>query len=332
MGDYIADRVTTTSRFEKVLELEFPTITICMDPPQKLSVAQMYGFNSMAEIHWTDVPNTTLSERFETSSYILNKDFSINVHSKSFGNKEVELMIGENDDFLVEPIVTYFQGICYKIEPKFKVTNFTYFTFKWHLKEKSTDNPSYVLVYLTSPDATLNLATDIWPQYLPGEIKLAIDDITKKTAIKYRAVEYTFKTGTENSSQCVTEIMENSICKSSCFYISGSSFPICNSTKDFACLWSYFEQWQECLLQKHAVAYVVKKNEIQLYANNSTEIELRVGAFSKSKQIREEVDVITLSGLIGSVGGSLGMFFGFSITSYISFVIESFIKKVFYKN
>ena len=48
-----------------------------------------------------------------------------------------------------------------------------------------------------------------------------------------------------------------------------------------------------------------------------------------TKEIVEEIDVITMSGLIGSVGGSLGMFFGFSFTSYLSFIIEKIIKNIF---
>ena len=78
------------------------------------------------------------------------------------------------------------------------------------------------------------------------------------------------------------------------------------------------------------MAYVPKKNENPFYGINnlSDELHVKVNYFSKSKQIMEEIDVITLSGLIGSVGGSLGMFFGFSITSYFSFVIERFSKKV----
>ena len=79
------------------------------------------------------------------------------------------------------------------------------------------------------------------------------------------------------------------------------------------------------------MAYVPQKNEILRYdTKNTSEVLVRVLAFSNSKQIVEEIDVITLSGLIGSVGGSLGMFFGFSITSYLSFVIERLSKKVFF--
>ena len=173
------------------------------------------------------------------------------------------------------------------------------------------------MLYLTSPDATLNLSQGFWPQYLPGEVKLRFDETRKKiNLIKYQTVQHTFKTGTENVCQCVTEILEKTTCKNKCFYLSGSSLPICNSAKKFGCIWSYYPQWQKCLLQKRTVAYVPQKNEILRYdTKNTSEVLFRVLAFSNSKQIVEEIDVITLSGLIGSVGGSLGMFFGFSITS-----------------
>ena len=329
MGDYIADRTTTTSRFEEVLESEFPTITICFDPPQKPLVAKMYGFNSVTEINTKYVTNATLSEIFEASSYILNKDFTTKI---SLYGKIVDLKIGENDNFIVKPIITWYYGICNKIEPKFKVTNFTAVSLTLDFNKSNNDQPSDFLVYLTSPDATLNLAQGIWPQYLPGEVKLRFDDARKKiNSIKYQTVQHTFKTGTENASQCVTNIIENSTCNS-CSSISGSSLPICNSTKDVQCILRYYPQWQKCLLQKRTVAYVPQKNEILRYdTKNTSEVLVRVLAFSNSKQIMEEIDVITLSGLIGSVGGSLGMFFGFSITSYLSFVIERFVKKVFLK-
>ena len=41
-----------------------------------------------------------------------------------------------------------------------------------------------------------------------------------------------------------------------------------------------------------------------------------------TKDIREEVDVITTSGLIGSIGGSLGMFFGFSFSGYALYLLD----------
>ena len=112
MGDYIADRITTTSRFQEVKTSDFPTITMCMNPPQKSSVAKKFGFKSMQDIHFQEVENLTLLERFEAISYKLNQDFYIN-----------DFIIGNNKEFVIEPIVTYFQGICYKLEPTFKINS-----------------------------------------------------------------------------------------------------------------------------------------------------------------------------------------------------------------
>ena len=50
------------------------------------------------------------------------------------------------------------------------------------------------------------------------------------------------------------------------------------------------------------MVYVPQKNEILLYGKNTTEVGVSVFASSNSKQIMEEIDVITLSGLIGLVG------------------------------
>ena len=160
MGDYMSDRITTTSRFKQVSVSEFPTITICMDPPQKPSVALMYGYNRLTVIHTKDVSNTTLPQRFEASSYILNRDFHIKDLTAYEDYKGNYLKIGENDNFWIHPIVTYFRGICYKIQPKFKVNDFIWKIFQIHLDESMMDDgdkPYQFMVYLTSPNATLNI-------------------------------------------------------------------------------------------------------------------------------------------------------------------------------
>ena len=145
-------------------------------------------------------------KRFESTSYILNKDFSIKI--KLFGKQKIALVVGGNDNFFVEPIVTGNQGICYKIDPKFKISISTSVTLRLHLNDSITEKPSHLVVYLTSSDATLNLATDTWPHFFPGEIKLPLDDTKKITVIHYQTIEYLFKTGVENSSDCVTKIIK----------------------------------------------------------------------------------------------------------------------------
>ena len=52
----------------------------------------------------------------------------------------------------------------------------------------------------------------------------------------------------------------------------------------------------------------------------SWELSTEAGTF------HEEVEILTLQDLIGSVGGSLGMFFGFSISATILYYIDKTFK------
>ena len=333
MGDYIADRATTTSQLKQVTESEFHTITICMDPPVKLSVASKHGFRWFGEFYYTDTMNTTYLKDLQDLGYTLNQDFTIRIINEG----KVYLKVGDNEKFLVEPVFTLLQGICYKLEPKFKVKDQWkdfWFHIRFNNKLDKEDKPTHFLLYLTSPHATLNIATDIWPQYMPGKVKIPIKTNGKVKIIKYdRVIEYTFKTGVQNSSECMANVIKNSKefeCKNQCCHISGCSLPICNTTEGFHCVMRKNKYWLKCLLQKHPVAYTPKLHEYPVYDHSiSVPGVFVVGTASGTKEIIDEIDVITFSGLIGSVGGSLGMFFGFSFTSYLSFIIEKIIKNIF---
>ena len=331
MGDYIAGRTTTTSRLEQVKESEFPTITICMDPPLKPSVASKYGFKWAWDVFKKDVlytpksPNTTWLKKLETMSYMMDKDFSIKILTKE--ESLINLKVGKNKRFVVEPVVTIIKGICYKMEPKFKVTNQYIpdltFQIQFKMTDEDSNRPSHFVMYFTSPDATLNIATEVWPQYLPGTVKFPSNS-SRYSVINYdRTIQYNFKTGVRNSSECIAKVSEESQCK--CYYT--SSLPVC---EDFECLWRRNKVWQKCLLQKHPVAYLPKLIEHTAYDNNvSTAGVFTIVSTTDIKQIIDEIDIITLSGLIGSIGGSLGMFFGFSLTPYLSFLIEKITKNIF---
>ena len=332
MGDFIARRATTTSRLEQVTESEFPTITICMDPPLKPSVASKYGFKWELDLHMIDVPNTTLLEKMEALSYMIDKDFSIKITTKDELHA-VDLKVGSNKRFFIEPVITFKHGICYKMKPNFKVTNRSVditFQIQFKMMDDDSDLPNHFVVYFTSPNTTLNVATNIWPQYAPGKVKVPSNN-RKISIITYdRAIEYTFKTGVLNSSECIAKVIRESPCKNKCCSTSGCPLPLCNSYTDFDCIWGRNKLWQTCLLQKQAVAYLPELNEYTAYDYNFVAPgTFMIVSTTDTKQIIEEIDVITFSGLIGSIGGSLGMFFGFSITPYLSFLIEKITKNIF---
>ena len=333
MGDYIKDRATTTSRLEQVSVIDFPTLTICMDPPFKPSVVSKYGFKSSGEAAVTDVPNATLLEKLETMSYMLNLDFSMKITSwYSKDIKDIDLKLGENVFFLIEPVITFLQGICYRLTPTFQVEN-EWVNMGFHIQFKSgdMDKPSHFLVYLTSPNALLNIATNVWPQYMPGKVKVSFNSETISVIRYDKVIKYTFKNGVQNASECMKQVIDMSDCNHECCHISGCSLPICNSSQGYDCLWFNNKKLgKRCLLQKHSLAYLPILEDSAVYDQDSSSSGVFIiSTTSDTIQIIEEIDLITLAGLIGSIGGSLGMFFGFSLTSYLFFAIEKFTKKIF---
>ena len=78
MTDYFMDRTTVTSRIEEASDLQFPTITICMHPAQKPSVAKEFDYMWFWAVFRKNINSTqTLPERFEKLSYIANHDYEI---------------------------------------------------------------------------------------------------------------------------------------------------------------------------------------------------------------------------------------------------------------
>ena len=57
-------------------------------------------------------------------------------------------------------------------------------------------------------------------------------------------------------------------------------------------------------------------------------MELQFGYSSDQIKIEEETLMIGTSSYIGSVGGSLGLFMGFSVFTYLSYCIDKFFELV----
>ena len=95
-----------------------------------------------------------------------------------------------------------------------------------------------------------------------------------------------------------------------------------------------FLSMQECLQQKEFNQYSAKiesvnvKYDAKLHTNSSKNIHLSFIAASKTKKVYEEVLIFDEIGLIGTLGGSLGLFVGFSFLGFITPLVETLIDKV----
>ena len=91
---------------------------------------------------------------------------------------------------------------------------------------------------------------------------------------------------------------------------------------------------EECLQQKEFSQYFAKvesidvKYDAKLHTNSSKNIHFVFLAASKTKNVYEEVLIFDEIGLIGTLGGSLGLFVGFSFLGFITPLAETLVDKM----
>ena len=164
------------------------------------------------------------------------------------------------------------------------------------------------------------------------QIKTSIDDV-EPTKIDVQAsydidlkpTEYLFNQGIESSEECWMNEISDSTCQSKCRFTSFAPLlPMCKTLEDLLCILDFAytnNVYSRCNRKKRGLTFIGQMDrDTRFKKSNMTRVGM--GLWSMTKEIREEVDIITLPALIGSVGGSLGMFFGFSISTLILFSLE----------
>ena len=333
MSDFFKRRTTITSQIEGVKELEPPTFTICLDPPFKTSKLLpydvLYTYN-IFHTEWRD-ENTTLGDLITKASYELDQDIQIKLEliydSNSYsiplktmgaikvGNKELELL----------PIQTYAHGTCYKIQPKFKIAIVPfmfYLEFKVSPNLKESDQPSKFIVYLTSHNTWQGITTGSWPQKSPSKVEL---DFNSGNYYQVESSEHLFNKGVESSEDCWKSYIEKSNCPQKCRFASFVDLPMCISNEEVDCIYDYADKlnlWTRCNLKSEFLTFEGELTKIAKYGNDNNLTFIYINLISLTKEVIEEIRIISFPNLLGSLGGSLGMFFGFSISAYVLFTID----------
>ena len=332
---FLNRRTTKTNREEKARVLEFPTTTICFNPGTKLSVSKRYQFESNDDKFTKDVANQSLGDTYDSLSYQLGADFEIQESNSGKGLKlgynEIRNMkeswnsVNEQTStfiFELRAVRTYSFGTCYQLEPHFDVTSVpTRFKLKISLK-KSNDQPESINLRFTSNKTDVLVIDNMAPQFriLPHVIPFN----TELTKLYFKVVEKYFEHGVEDSKDCVKRLYSAGNCSRHCGLLSLTDLPICPSTEQLNCVWGQAmldggDNFTNCLMTKHATTYDLITKVIEPYHHdpNLSTTEIIIGLWTMQILKEERVPVLTFEDLIGSVGGSLGMFFGFSISSII---------------
>ena len=65
------------------------------------------------------------------------------------------------------------------------------------------------------------------------------------------------------------------------------------------------------------------------FLGNKTKTTVNIFIATNRTELMEEIDVMSTEDFIGNLGGSLGMFFGFSLASPLTFIMRIILNKLF---
>ena len=335
---FVSKRSTIASRYLEANVFEFPTITICLHPATKLSVSKKYGFKDMYNKFYVESSNATFSERFDELSYILNKDFVIQDY------KGQNLQVGSNvmaDPYLFRKISfditalrTYFYGTCYKLQPTTEIFNLpSRMLFKVILNQDldEMDRPNSVILHLTSNKTWLGVVDNMWPQFEPLTVKVMMHE--EFTQFRISITEKYYQEKAIDNKKCLKDVLLSTNCSNPCFLTSYGDLPPCETVDQFNCMYMDLfstNDFRNCHKTNLATTYKLNQridNPPHQTINQSRTL-IYVALWNNMIEVQEEVPLLTPELFVGSIGGSLGLLFGFSISGSLFFFIQLLINKV----
>ena len=313
---------TLSSRTEKVEILEAPYLTLCFQPSFKPLMLQKHGlpndigsfkqlYNALEEMDM---------EMYENLSYAYKKDFGIKLELIK------EEAINENKpiDFEIQKVITSRSGLCHLIKYNANVSvNGEKIRLQYGYKGLNSDKPESAKILLSSPNGWHGIIMDDWPSFDPSISKIPIEN--RDYFVKVSQTDYHYMTGTNNFDQCLVEqISRNSDCETECYPFMFNFLPnytLCNS-EEYPCMhYMLYKYRYECLQSLTNVQYRTILYSGYKHKAKRSRFRFVIYFDKPTKDIKEEVLIGTTGSFIGSVGGSLGLFLGFSFFGHLSEII-----------
>ena len=337
---FIQGSTTFASRTEKVDKFRLPFLVFCFEPGYKPSI---YG-NSTGDLITHFYTTSFIKEEekmmdfLKSASYKLNEDFQITFKMIDGSNMIVELNleVGQNvfGNFQVDvyPIHTVTDGFCYMIESAEKVSPW----IQWEillkdLNSENVDKLTNLNVFLATDETWHGITTLTWPYFELKKHKLSFNEPKMYNWIDMSVTSISYQKGHKSVEDCIENWMStNEVCKKCLpfFHAFKNKKKSCQSNEDNKCWyhWGFvgknYNNYKRCLKPMKTTLFKAESKpfEKRLVQNHTVDI---VFSYSSDEiKIEEETLMIGTSSYIGSVGGSLGLFLGFSCFTYLSCCIQ----------
>ena len=328
---------------------EMPTTVLCFAPFGKKSVLTKYNI-SMHNMVYADFQDEILDLSWNEFSndvlYVLLKDFNITFKSKVLLYGVNNIQDGQN--IILEKLLTVWSGLCYKITLDYFTYDRVGFELVFDASIASEDIP-LPEIYITSEDNAYGILGYGWVN--GEELKFGLEGYEqdfKLYASKRTFLNVSFVDDQTRAKKLCSKYLsgicewknisndEYKYCNNTCLAMTmppsskaaSKLFSECVTLSDYVCMKWTFNSIMYAIVEncpKHCSATEFNgKRTFILHSNEDTKNSfIWYYVFSsKEIQVNEEYFLYDETGLIGAIGGTLGLFIGFSFRDIIGYVIK----------
>ena len=341
-NEYLKGSTTFASRTEQVDKFNLPVLVICFEPRYKPSIYGNVSTDFPALWHFFVKENLIkdeekLADFLKSASYKLNEDIQIELVIKDGNNMSVKHDLEEGqkvmDGFQIDVYETHTltYGVCYVVESTEKVNPWQEMhVFVKDLNSENGDKLSKLNLFIAARESWYGILALTWPYFELKKHDFSFN-IPKKYWMDMSVTNISYQKGHDSVEECIENWMStNVVCKkcSPIFFSFKNKKQSCQSREDNKCWydWSLFgknvNEYKKCMKPMITTLYKTKAIPLENVSNQSSIIEMQFGFSSDQIKIEEETLMIGTSSYIGSVGGSLGLFLGFSFFTFLSYCID----------
>ena len=226
--------------------------------------------------------------------------------------------------------------MCYAIKPKY----YWHFGNDWSLRFTFDPEtiPKGLKVYVASDSTWYGLSVEDWPYFNLGQEYISWDT-SVIASLGLKPSKTYFQNGQENVLTCLQKLIKAVNCSYKCHpatFNQITDLPPCRNRAEHQCVtkevsYRKYDKYINCLKPKIATHYEIFSIKRPQLVQQTLSMELQFFLTTNQLEIREEILTYSVQQFIGSVGGSLGLFLGFSFYSYIAFLVEALVQ-AFIKN
>jgi hypothetical protein len=343
--------------------LELPAVTLCSAQSFDWAMLKSYNLSNRFQIinENNNIGNKTVYDIFEEVSMIINKDFSLHIFLT--GVIGPPLVEGRNifqdiiqGEFYIDVYKMYsmYDGICYTIASNYSPMSDDYVEIVLKFNESISESkmPSSINGVLSTPEERYGIVFGTWTGTAPLTFKLNLRQRTQLMIEKHvmnRLVNSASEPCTHYKNTAVPTCIgkyyitvllnySSEVCENPCKLASLQNFfellpnntiPKCLTVKDHNCMMKYHSNRMVNPTCKPACSLTRYVGSVQGYEEGDSDKITILGIVytSTSVTISEEFRIYDIYSFVGSVGGYMGLFIGFSFFDFGVMIVNYFIDK-----